>query len=183
MTFHHRRLRRRQWARARCPWRDQGNFVDLNPAGVNWDAIVLIEVTVAGAVLLPREPLNSVPYALMAASAEGAAQLASTSAWSAQQTFLNRVAVSSDLAVAGTLNRTADLSVGGPGYSVAFASSVTAGWFYGNGSGLTGITAALPTNGVTTDTNQGIRGETVSMTVAGNAFSVGGSTLVVVAAA
>jgi len=162
----------------------RGNFkVDLNPAGVSWDAITpYIEVTVAGAVLLPREPLNSVPYALMAASAEGAAQLASTSAWSAQQTFLNRVAVSSDLAVAGTLNRTADLSVGGPGYSVAFASGVTAGWFYGNGAGLTGITAALPANGVTTDTNQGVSGVktfTSTLTVTGDAFSVGGATFVV----
>ncbi|MFA7009470.1 MAG: hypothetical protein WC204_11485 [Elusimicrobiales bacterium] len=40
---------------------------------------------------------------------------------------------------AGTINPSSDLQVGGAGYSVAFASSVSAGWYYGDGSHLTNI--------------------------------------------
>lgn len=93
------------------------------------------------------------------------------------------VAVSTHLVVAGNINPASNLAVGGPGFSVAFASGVTAGWFYGNGAGLTGITAALPGNAATTDTAQSISGVKTfvsTLTVTGNAFSVGASSFVVV---
>jgi hypothetical protein len=44
-----------------------------------------------------------------------------------------------NVTVNGTLNSSSNLNVGGAGYSVTFASSVAAGFFYGDGSGLTGI--------------------------------------------
>jgi len=50
--------------------------------------------------------------------------------------------VTGSLTVEGTLNPSANLSIGGGGYSVAFASSVTAGWYYGDGSGLTNLNAS-----------------------------------------
>lgn len=58
------------------------------------------------------------------------------------------VAVSTNLIVTGTLNPQSNLAAGGPGYSVAFASSVSAGWFYGNASGLAGINAGNITLGL-----------------------------------
>jgi hypothetical protein len=102
------------------------------------------------------------------------------------------VSVSTHLVVSGAINPASNLTVGGAGFSVAFASAVTAGWFYGNGAGLTGISAAPPANMATTDTTQTITGAKMftaaqslptvssSMTILGNAFSVGGSTLVAI---
>ena len=58
------------------------------------------------------------------------------------------VLVSTSLIVSGILNPQSDLSAGGPGYSVAFASAVSAGWFYGNASGLAGINASNITLGL-----------------------------------
>lgn len=43
------------------------------------------------------------------------------------------VSVSTHLVVSGSVNPGSNLAVGGPGFSVAFASAVTAGWFYGAG--------------------------------------------------
>lgn len=52
---------------------------------------------------------------------------------------VNNTLKAADVSVNGTLNPSSNLNVGGAGYAVAFASAVTAGWFYGDGSGLTGI--------------------------------------------
>lgn len=68
------------------------------------------------------------------------------------------VSVSTHLVVSGSVNPASNLTVGGPGFAVAFASAVTAGWFYGNGAGLTNISAAPPANMATTDTVQTITG-------------------------
>lgn len=50
---------------------------------------------------------------------------------------VNNALQAADVTVSGTLNPSSDLNVGGAGYSVTFASAVTAGFFYGDGSGLT----------------------------------------------
>ena len=55
--------------------------------------------------------------------------------------------VSTDLIVTGALNPSSNLSIGGAGYSVSFASSVSGGWFYGNGAGLEDISASNITSG------------------------------------
>ena len=52
------------------------------------------------------------------------------------------VTIATNAVVQGTLNPASNLMVGGAGYSVAFSSSVNAGWFYGNGSGLTDLNAS-----------------------------------------
>lgn len=52
---------------------------------------------------------------------------------------VNNTLKAATVAVNGTLNPSSNLNVGGAGYSVIFASAVTAGWFYGDGSGLTGV--------------------------------------------
>lgn len=44
--------------------------------------------------------------------------------------------------IQGILNPSSNLLVGGAGYSVAFASSITAGWFHGDGSGLVNLNAS-----------------------------------------
>lgn len=58
------------------------------------------------------------------------------------------VVVSTNLIVAGSLNPQSNLYAGGPGYSVSFSSAVTAGWFYGNASGLGGLNASNITLGL-----------------------------------
>lgn len=55
--------------------------------------------------------------------------------------------VTGALTVEGTINPAANLSIGGGGYSVAFASSVTAGWYYGDGSGLYNLNASKINSG------------------------------------
>ena len=62
-------------------------------------------------------------------------------------TSLGAHTVTGPLLLQGTLNATSNLSVGGSGYTVTFASSVTAGWFRGNGSGLTNLNASRLTSG------------------------------------
>lgn len=62
-------------------------------------------------------------------------------------TSLGTHTVTGALTVEGTLNPVADLSIGGGGYSVAFASSVTAGWYYGDGSGLDNLNASKIASG------------------------------------
>lgn len=47
----------------------------------------------------------------------------------------------------GVLNPASNLLVGGGGYSVVFASSVSAGWYSGDGSGLTNLNASEITHG------------------------------------
>ncbi len=55
---------------------------------------------------------------------------------------VNNTLKAGNVVVSGTLNPSSNLNVGGAGYSVTFASAVTAGWFYGDGSMLTGITGS-----------------------------------------
>jgi hypothetical protein len=57
------------------------------------------------------------------------------------------VIIATNAVVRGTLNPASNLLVGGAGYSVSFSSSVSAGWFYGNGSGLTNLNASNITTG------------------------------------
>lgn len=83
------------------------------------------------------------------------------------------VSVSTHLVVGGSINPASSLAVGGPGYSVAFASAVTAGWFYGNGAGLTNISAASPGNMTTTDTAQTITGVKTFSATGGLSVSYG----------
>ncbi|MCK5358444.1 MAG: hypothetical protein KAJ48_08620, partial [Elusimicrobiales bacterium] len=44
--------------------------------------------------------------------------------------------------IGGTLNPLSNLNISGAGYSVNISSSLNAGWFYGNGSGITDINAS-----------------------------------------
>ena len=50
--------------------------------------------------------------------------------------------VTGSILVEGTLNPSSNLRVGGAGYSVSFASAVSAGWYYGDGSGLDNLNAS-----------------------------------------
>jgi hypothetical protein len=76
-----------------------------------------------------------------------------------------------DVSLSGTLNPSSNLNIGGAGYSVTFASSVTAGFFRGDGSMLTGI--------ITGNDNLGNHIATMTLNMAGfpivNAGSVTGS--------
>ena len=56
--------------------------------------------------------------------------------------------VTGSIVLEGILNPTSNLNIGGGGYSVRLASSVTAGWYYGNGSGLNSINASKITSGL-----------------------------------
>jgi hypothetical protein len=80
----------------------------------------------------------------------------------------------------GNLNLiNANLNLTGANGRVVSASSITASAFFGDGSNLTGVTA---TGGVLKigDTMTGQLTNTSTITVQGNAFSVGGSTFVVI---
>ncbi|HOI43102.1 MAG TPA: hypothetical protein PK523_09175, partial [Elusimicrobiales bacterium] len=50
--------------------------------------------------------------------------------------------ISTHVFIGGVLNPYSSLAVGGPGYGVSIASAVAAGWFHGDGSGLTGLNAS-----------------------------------------
>ena len=63
-------------------------------------------------------------------------------------TSLGPLTITGALTLQGTLNPAANLSIGGGGYSVTFASSVTAGWYYGDGSGLDNLNASKITSGL-----------------------------------
>ena len=63
-------------------------------------------------------------------------------------TSLGAHTVTGDLVLQGILNPSSNLSIGGVGYSVTFASSVTAGWFRGNGAALTNLNASAITSGL-----------------------------------
>ena len=54
---------------------------------------------------------------------------------------VSAITIAADAVVQGTLNPGSNLLVGGAGYSVSFASSVSAGWYYGDGSGLDNLNA------------------------------------------
>ncbi|MDE2141431.1 MAG: hypothetical protein KGJ84_03325 [Elusimicrobia bacterium] len=113
--------------------------------------------TFTGAVFVPAPtaPGHAATKAYVDA-AGGASLLASTNAWSGQNSFQNLVAVSSDLAVTGILTASSGtFTASGPtqfslrtssGVSVGGAGGVYAnffsGSFYGSGAGITGITAA-----------------------------------------
>ena len=123
-----------------------------------------LELKVGGQALSPREALSSVPYALYSTSAAYAGSLAVS-------------------AGAGVIASTHVYLVNGS--SLTVAGDVMAHTFYGSGAGLTGITGASGTDSTKvlktgdTMTGQLTLGNNSSMTVTGNAFSVGGSTLVV----
>ncbi|HAH31330.1 MAG TPA: hypothetical protein DCL44_03335 [Elusimicrobia bacterium] len=55
--------------------------------------------------------------------------------------------VTGDLILEGILNPSSNLQIGGGDYSVTFASSVIAGWYYGNGAGLSDLNASNITTG------------------------------------
>jgi len=57
------------------------------------------------------------------------------------------ITITTHAVVQGTLNPASNLAVGGAGYSVAFASSVSAGWFHGDGAALTGLNASALASG------------------------------------
>ena len=63
-------------------------------------------------------------------------------------TTLGPLTITGALTLQGTLNPASNLSIGGGGYSVTFASSVTAGWYYGDGSGLDNLNASKITSGL-----------------------------------
>lgn len=52
------------------------------------------------------------------------------------------VTITTNAVITGVLNPASALVAGGPGYSVIFASAVYAGWYNGDGSGLTGLNAS-----------------------------------------
>lgn len=62
-------------------------------------------------------------------------------------TALGPHTVNGNLLLLGTLNPSSNLSVGGSGFTVSFASSVSAGWYHGNGSGLRNLNASRITSG------------------------------------
>jgi len=62
-------------------------------------------------------------------------------------TALGTHTVTGAITVEGRINPAADLLIGGAGYSVSFASSVSAGWYYGDGAGLNNLNASKVTSG------------------------------------
>ncbi|OGS32934.1 MAG: hypothetical protein A2218_10115 [Elusimicrobia bacterium RIFOXYA2_FULL_53_38] len=57
------------------------------------------------------------------------------------------ITIAANAIVQGTLNPASNLAVGGAGYTVTFASSVSAGWFHGDGYGLSNLDASKITSG------------------------------------
>ena len=57
------------------------------------------------------------------------------------------ITIAANAIVQGTLNPASNLAVGGAGYTVAFASSVSAGWFNGDGYALSNLDASKITSG------------------------------------
>jgi len=49
------------------------------------------------------------------------------------------VSINGGLNLSGILNQTSNLNIGGPGFGIYASSSITAGYYYGNGAGLTNI--------------------------------------------
>lgn len=62
-------------------------------------------------------------------------------------TSLGAHTVTGGMTLQGALNSSANLSVGGSGFTVTFASSVYAGWYHGNGAGLKNLNASRITSG------------------------------------
>lgn len=89
-----------------------GHFkAELSPSGVAWDSVApYLEVSVEGSVLTPREPLNSVPYALAAGGFAGSALTVSGGAFSVGGSTL---AVSAGKVGIGTTSPTQKLEVAG----------------------------------------------------------------------
>lgn len=52
------------------------------------------------------------------------------------------LAISTHVFIGGALNPYSGLAIGGAGYGVSIASSVTGGWFYGDGAGLLNLNAS-----------------------------------------
>jgi hypothetical protein len=57
------------------------------------------------------------------------------------------VTITTNAVITGTLNPSSPLLVGGAGYSVTFSSAVYAGWYHGDGSGLSNLNADSITAG------------------------------------
>jgi len=185
----------------------------LEPAGLDWENSLWLELEVEGVTLSPREELGSAPYAINSylhsgkkyttAAVSPAGPLAgdlwmdtalntlqffngidwtSTAGSGGPHAFTHSgiggdpitslgaysvtgditldsgtalaagagstgIFVSTNLIVGGAINPYSNLNIGGQGYSVLFASSVTAGWYYGDGSGLDNLNASKITSG------------------------------------
>jgi len=95
--------------------------------------------------------------------------------------FASSGQIAGNLFIGGTLNPTADLNIGGPGFSVNVASAVNAGFFNGDGSGLFNVTAAVPaeisvsTIDATAATPLGGVNFTTNVFVGGNVSVTGGN--------
>lgn len=179
----------------------------LEPAGLDWENTLWLELEVEGIKLSPREELSSSPYTInsyllsgkkyttslspppgaakgdlwmdtttnilqffngigwmstagsggphaVSHSASGGDPIISLGSYSLTGNITMEsgtalvagsgsigIFVSTNLIVGGAINPYSELNIGGVGYSVLFASSVTAGWYYGDGSGLTGLNA------------------------------------------
>lgn len=75
----------------------KGHFsVALTPTGVDWPNVVpYVEVKVDGTVLLPREPMNAVPYAFVAGDVDNAISPNLDNTYNGVQTYTKRIIVSS----------------------------------------------------------------------------------------
>ncbi|MBI5244954.1 MAG: hypothetical protein HY922_14905 [Elusimicrobia bacterium] len=144
--------------------------VVMQPAGVDWEAYSpWLEVEVEGAKLAPREELTAVPYALDALyhsgkryTSAGAAPAspaagdlwfdmsANTLKFWNGSTWMPATGAGAVHAFTHAGGGADPLTaLGGPALGVAIASSVSAGWLYGNGAGLTGVSAVqVPAAGV-----------------------------------
>ncbi|MFH1321323.1 MAG: tail fiber domain-containing protein [Bacteroidota bacterium] len=161
--------------------------------------------------LLPREQFTSVPYAFEANTLSGRTYdtfvtTSTNQTISGVKTFTSSVTITaSDFSVTGStfVVSSGKVGIGTTSPTTKFdvldgsitvrgtnaglqvvGGTVTASGFIGSGAGLTGVVASPPSNMVTTDTNQtvsGVKTITSSVTVTASAFSVGGSTFVVIA--
>ncbi|MEK7858737.1 MAG: hypothetical protein AAB320_06300, partial [Elusimicrobiota bacterium] len=122
--------------------------------------------TFTGAVVVPTPAAanQAATKGYVDAFTGGASLLPSTNTFSGQNTFVNLVSFSSDVVLTGALSRTADLNVGGAGYKVTFASGVVAGWFYGNGAGITGL---KPANIVSGSLGAGVIASSIAVNAVG----------------
>jgi hypothetical protein len=164
-----------------------------------------LEVQIDGTTMSPREPLNSVPYALIAKSVEGTIDVSTAglsilpnSGTNTPALFISSQTGNVGIGTASPASKlhmsSGTLTVDGTGGSINVAvGSVTASAFFGDGSHLSGISGSLSGGtanyipvwaGATTQGSSHIADinspvVTTTMTVLDNAFSVGGSTFVV----
>lgn len=150
----------------------------LQPTGVNWESGGRwLELEVEGTKLSPREELAAAPYSMNALLHSGKsytyAFAAPASPSPGDLWYDSSVSILKFWSGSAWVNATITphaashagggsdpiTSLGAAGMAVAIASSVSAAWLYGNGAGVTGVTAAYaPTAGVQDGTlNMGVR--------------------------